>query len=482
VPVRELVFHLYPNAFESTDTVFAREGGTSLRGLEGTRPGGIDLELLAARPGGDLLSGADDELVPGDRTQLRVPLASPVEPGGELAVRAVFAVRLPSLVARMGQAGDFVMAAQWFPKLATLMPDGTFRSTPYHGAGEFDADFADYDLTVEVPPSYVVAAPGTRAEPTEKSGNRERYLLPRARDIAWAAAPDFQRSVRAGERFVVETFAPPGSSRLAARQAELASRVLVELSELLGPYPHERLVIVIPPASALGAAGMEYPGLIVGWTASAWARLFPAASLHDVVTAHELAHQWFPMLVASNEVDNPVLDEGLAEWLGLHVLRDRYGDAVKRSLFGLSAAQLSGIPLDAFDLTAVALTAERDVPSSWSPVHEVPIDQLASAMYFRPAVVLEALAEQRGRARLLRTLGAYARENRYRHVTPADFTRALDTEYGAGFSNTVIVPALAGRQTEIVRRSPSAYEVATARALPARLLSWVQLALSWVAL
>jgi hypothetical protein len=499
VPVRELVLHLYPNAFASDETVFAREGGFELRGLSLKRRGSIRLRELTAAPDVDLLAHAERELVPGDQTQLRVRLENPVPAGGHLQVRARFEVLLPSLVARMGQAQDgrghdFNMIAQWFPKLAKLMPDGSWRSTPYHGAGEFDADFADYELTVHVPRDYVVAAPGVREAtsarpspllqlPARWQGMRsEHYTLARALDIAFAAAPELQRveQRREGSTITVEAFAPRGARRLAERQAELAARALDELGALLGPYPHARLVIVIPPPHAAGAAGMEYPGLIVGWTTSAWATLLPAASAHDVVTAHEIAHQWFPMIVASNEVANPVLDEGLAEWLGLHLLRDRYGRASERSVLGVQSSRILGLPIDAFDITWASFATRHDVPSSWRPAWEVALDDLAHAMYLRPALAFEALAEQHGRARLLRALARYANEHRFAHVKPSDLENALDAEYGPGFADRVFVPALAGQPSALTERSSDTQHADEARAVPGRLLALAQLLLGWI--
>lgn len=498
VPVRELVFHLYPNAFASGATVFAREGGFKLRGLPLERYGWLRIATLTAGVNVDLLAHAERELVASDQTQLRVPLPEPVPAGGRLTIRARFEVALPSLVARMGQGQDasgrdFNMIAQWFPKLAKLMPDGTFRSTPYHGAGEFDADFADYELTVHVPEDQVVAAPGVRSAPWHGSSpllnagaklgglRSEHYTLERALDIAWAAAPDLQRFEHKHGAVVVEAFAPRGARALAERQAELASRALADLSALLGPYPHGRLALVIPPPHGAGAAGMEYPGLVVGWTASTWASFFPAASPHDVVTTHEVAHQWFPMIVASDEVASPVLDEGLAEWLGLHLVRDRYGHASEWSFFGWQASQILGLPLDAFDVTAASLATRANAPSSWLPASEVALDDLAQAMYLRPALALETLADRHGRDKLLRALRRYAEANRFAHVKPSDLDNALDAEYGAGFADRVFKPALAGEPSELTQRKSAPAHADEARALPARLIALAQLVLGWIA-
>src|SRR3954463_8380302 len=70
----ELYLHLYPNAFESDRTVFIREGGGNIRGKTLAQRGRIEILRLTSEDGADLLAGADDELIPGDHTQLRVPL------------------------------------------------------------------------------------------------------------------------------------------------------------------------------------------------------------------------------------------------------------------------------------------------------------------------------------------------------------------------------------------------------------------------
>jgi hypothetical protein len=159
------------------------------------------------------------------------------------------------------------------------------------------------------------------------------------------------------------------------------------------------------------------------------------------------------------------------------VLRDRYDHA---SEWGLHAPQLLGLPLDVFDVTRASFETRHGVPSSWLPASEVELDDLAHAMYLRPAIALEAIAKQHGRARLLRMLQSYARAHRFAHVKPSDFENALDAEYGAGFSE-VFVAALAGRESELTDRAPRPARPDAARAVPGRLIALAQLALSWIA-
>jgi hypothetical protein len=470
VAVHELLFHLYPNAFAHGRTVFMRENGASVRGGRLTRTGGLDVTRLSLADGSDLLPGADRALIAGDATQMRVPLPHPVRPGDALELLVEFRVRLPSLLARMGQAGDFFMIGQWFPKLARLEPDGRWASFPYHGLGEFYADFADYDLTVEVPARYVVAAPGTRLQREElRSGRRrERYLLRNALDVAWSAYPAFRRTRIDAPGVAIDVFAPPGHAGLAARQGALIRDGLRQLGARLGPYPYVRIVLVLPPREGSGAFGMEYPGLLVGAVAAWHTRVNPAAEVvHDVVTAHELAHQWFPMIAASNEVEAPWLDEGLAEWLGLHLIRERHGPRSLRS-------RLIGVPLDVFTPARAAYEAARDTPSSLLPAHRYRPSQLAPAVYLRPALALEDIRTRWGGARLWSALGRYARAQRFAHPDTEDLLRAFDLGYWPGFSAQELLPRLRGERAPA---PPPASAPSRGGPLLARILLWVQAAL-----
>lgn len=437
LPALEL--HLYANAFSGPRTVFMRQGGIGLRRVPLKREGGIELESLTLADATDLLARASYGDDPDDRTQLHVPLPAPLSPGESLELHMRFQVRLPSLAARMGRARELSVVAQWFPKLARLEPNGSFSQHPYYGLGEFSADFADYDVTLRAPADHVLVAPGERMPVAFEDGARvERYRLQRVLDFAWAASPALELvSTRAGPTRV-EVYVPPGQGWLGRRQARLMREALAELSALLGPYPHRRLAMLMPPAHGRGAAGMEYAGLVLGWIAPRRSALDPALRIaQDFVTTHELAHQWFPMLVASHEAEEPVLDEGLAQWAGMHVLRQRYG---RRGIW----QRLLGLPVDLFDVQRVLWARSGVRTSSLRPAHAYTLGELSASVYQRPALLLESVRRSWGPARFDRTLGAYAREHRYRQVTHAELCEAFDRGYWPGFCARVLLPALRG--------------------------------------
>lgn len=449
--LRELVFHLYLNAFRDTRSVFMREGGARLRGSELRRPGSIRVTRLGTAAGDDLLASAQAELVPGDFTQLRVHLPAPLPSEATLELTLDFEVQLPEMVARSGFADDFYLVGQWFPKLAKLEDDGSFSSFPYHGFGEFYADFADYDYRVQVPADYVVAGSGERVEARVDGPVRvERYAAHGVHDVVWAASPYLEaRSVKVGKVELV-VYAERGYEAAAERQLRVLAAALPYFESHYGSYPYRTLRALIPPSDAHAASGMEYPTMFVSdgpwWALPAWL----PDPLQDIVAVHELAHQWFSGMLASDEVAYPMLDEGLAQWSSLDFL----GDFYTRPPSILARWPLGFGPLDV--MRALHLAKPRAWPSSLLSADRYSAATLGPTVYARPALVLERVAERRGRARLAAALKSYALAQRFRHPTPDDLFAALDKAFGQHFGSRVVRSALEGKDPQALRSLPEA--------------------------
>ncbi|MFT5357535.1 MAG: hypothetical protein ACI9KE_004772 [Polyangiales bacterium] len=441
VPIDRLVFHLYLNAFSDEESVFMRESGGQLRGDTFHGEGSIDVEALHIGTT-DLLDGAETELVENDRTQLRVLLPAPVAPGASITVETQFTSRLPPVFARSGYAGEFHMVAQWFPKIARLEPDGTWASFPYHAHGEFYADFATYELEVRTPLGWRVGATG-RAAPPEEDGDAlvHRFSVERVHDTAFAAAPWFEEDEANweldGHSVYVRVLSPPGYGSAVARHLQITEAAIRRYGRLFGHYPYDSLTIIVPPANAPGAAGMEYPTLFVTagpwWTTEGMPFRAPIG-LQAHVTAHELGHQWFQGMIGTNEVDWPMLDEGLTEWVTCDFLTARYGNA--------SAAALPFVRFPAFETERVFGFGGAPSPPPGRPVHAFHGSEYGRSVYARSTSIFETVARTWGRRRFQRALGRYARRHRYGHPGPEDLFRAMDEEYGAWMSRRVMRPAL----------------------------------------
>jgi hypothetical protein len=427
----DLLFHLYPNAFEHGETVFMRESGGSLRGVPGEARGRIIVFSLEI-DGVEALGRAETELIPKDRTQLRVPLTRPLPPSGQTTITIAFTTHLPALFARSGHVDSFHIVAQFFPKLAKLTSSGEWRSYPYHGFGEFFADFADYDLRVEAPPDFEIAANGVRGPVDFEGGwSVHSFRAESVHDVAFVAWDEFRSSESRCHGVRVHLHHPKGGEAVAARSLRLACAAFSEFGRQLGPYPYKDLSIVFPPRGAEGGAGMEYPGLIISSAGS-----FHPESLRlfgpDATTAHELAHQWFPGVVATDEVLHPMLDEGISTFLGHDLLARVHGRARSGN---------ERPPIDVFEFTRMLLP-ERVLPPA-RPAFAFPREhELYASIYGHFPLALETIARIYGRERLMKVLGHFARAWRFKHPGPEDLITSFEAVYSAWVVREVVRPAL----------------------------------------
>jgi hypothetical protein len=312
-PVSELYLHLYLNAFEGPRTLFHRSPLRQARGGKAPqRWGSIRLQRLVARELGehDLLPALEPHSPgdPEDGTDRRVALPAAVKPGERLTLAVEWLSVLPEVQVRTGFSQDFHFAGQWFPKLARLEPDGSWAHFPFDPLAEFYADFGSYDVTLDVPESMVVGATGERVAETRSEGRvSARFRADDVHDFAWTAWPHFRERSEQIAGVAVRLLHPPGHDRNATRTLELLRRALPHFNARYGEYPYPTLTVVHPPSHAGEAGGMEYPTLITtggDWHLGYWTRAI------EYVTVHELGHQWFYGLLASDERRWPFLDEG----------------------------------------------------------------------------------------------------------------------------------------------------------------------------
>lgn len=436
-PATDLYFHLYLNAFASNRTVFMRESGGMLRGVSAPGSGGIDVTSIRDAAGRELRAAARIDLVADDATQMRLPLAQPVPPGGALDLEIHFRSRLPPVFARSGWVGDFHMVAQWFPKLAVREPDGRWATFPYHGNGEFYGDFADWDLTIRAPREFVIGACGEEL-PSRRDGERtvHHFVARAVHDVAFTAWPDFLEHTFDERGVRVRVLFPPGYENVVRTHEDVVRAGLRQYGARYGAYPYPTLTVVLPPRGAEGAEGMEYPTLIVSggpWLAVPGVYTpFP-----DDVTAHELAHQWFYGLMASDEVTWPMLDEGMTQWATSHFLADRHGEA-------RSAVGLGSLHADDFELQRIlSLRTEPLAPPPALPAYAYGTGGYGRSVYGRTALALETVRRTFGARRFDAALALYARQQRFHHPVPADLFAAFDDAYGdPTFSARVLRPML----------------------------------------
>jgi hypothetical protein len=431
-PTSELWVHLYLNAFKNDRSLFLRERVGGRGSSSPDAYGSIDLRRLALRDADgttDLLPSLElhrpDDA---DETDARVALPRAVAPGEAIDLEVTFVDRLPSIVERTGYQDRFHMVGQWFPKIARLEPDGTWAHFPFHHLAEFYADFGTYDVTLDVPEAFTIGATGPVVESRVQSGRRvERHVQGDIHDFAWTAWDRWQSRHETIDGVDVTILYPRGFDDLAAREMAAVRFALPFDSAHYGKYPYPVLTIVHPEFDASEAGGMEYPTLITA--DSPW--LTPPQLLYpEVVTVHELGHQWFYGLVATNEAAWPFLDEGVNEFAET--------DAMTRWRGPGSALQVGELQVSDADVQAV---------SSTQAVFDQPIAQPASAfssgalyarlVYSRTAALLVTLGRVYGEDAVARALGSYTRRYRFEHPGPDEFLGAFRDAMGAPVADTM---------------------------------------------
>jgi len=447
VPVDELQFHLYLNAFEGPETTFMRESGGAHRGFQASSAdpwGGMDITAMSLfrgdTPGRDILSTLEfirpDDGNPNDHTVARVLLPEPIAPGDSAVVELRFTSRLPEIVARTGwlpgpSGRPFFMVAQWFPKLGVYeipgqryVPEGAERGAwsthQFHANSEFYADFGTYDVQLTVPADHVVGATGvlvsgnaaeSASEPADAAlpaANRTlRYRAEDVHDFAWTASPDFLVHEDTWRHVAIRLLLMPTHASQAERHLE-ATRISLEgLDERLGTYPYTTLTVV----DGLGGAnGMEYPTLITAGTfygLPSWFRPL------ELVIVHEFGHQYFQGMLASNEAEEAWLDEGMNSYIETKVMDAAWP--------GGSVLDVAGIRISGRDFHRISYT--KNDPSrgalqtkSW----EYAFGDFGKASYSKPATVMHSLEGYLGEERMDRFLKTYVAEWRFRHPTTRD--------------------------------------------------------------
>jgi hypothetical protein len=423
-PVQELYFHLYPNAFESKQTTFNRESGGKLRTDQATErsKGSMRIVYMTTAEGLDLTHRIQfvqpDDGNKNDHTLMKVRLAQPVKPNDTVTLKMGFEVQLPEVYARMGYSGDFVMAGQWFPKLAVYEPAGRrgrtaegWNAHQYHGNSEFYSDFGIYNVKIHVPQKYVVAATGFQTKPAvtdrKTGGKTYHFYADDVHDFAWAASPNFVYSEEPfstpnipGVR--IKLYLDPSHLELKDRYMYAAKKSLENYSAWYGKYPYNTLSIVVPPAGAGGAAGMEYPTLVTAWAADTADMDYEL----ERVVVHEIGHQYFYGMVASNEFEEAWLDEAFTSYAE---------DKVMEAEYGVSPNTL---------VEASYMTNPASLTSfAWNYRNH---GHYADNVYIRGKLILRAIEKEIGEKKMKQVMRTYFTRWKFRHPATGDFQKALE--------------------------------------------------------
>ncbi len=387
-------------------------------------------------------------------TRMQIRLATPLaEKVGTAKIKIAYSFTSPENASdRMGiqqtKNGPIYTVAQWFPRVCVYDDIEGWNVLPYLGAGEFYLEYGNFEYSINAPASHIVVGSGELLNPTEvyttdqvkkwaTAANSETTVVIRsaaeitdpasrpakdrltwkfkcanARDVAFASSKAFildacRINLPSGKKSMAVSVYPVESDGKDAwaRSTEYVKASIEHYSNWLYEYTY-------PVATNVAGivSGMEYPGIIFcGYrdkTASLWG-----------VTDHEFGHNWFPMIVGSNERKFAWMDEGFNTFINFYST-----DAFNKGEYKNRKFDMHAIAKSMFRETADPIMSIPDV---------IQTRNLGWEAYNKPGFGLRILREHiLGADRFDYALKNYINKWAFKHPTPMDFFRAM--EDGAG--------------------------------------------------
>lgn len=437
-----IYFHLWPNAYSTPDSPLGEQlygqGNGSLQFAEEAELGGIS--GLAWTVDGSEAQFEFDCLSP-DYGKLH--LTRPLPPSGQMLIKTPFEVKIPSSdISRLGHEGTSYQITQWYPKPAVYDSKG-WHPMPYLHMGEFYSEFGSFQVDITVPSEYTLGATGILQDESEKERMMQlargetpdlssseggtktlRYTQGGVHDFAWFADPEFRikhdslllpKSGQIVDMWVLYT---PESESQWKNSMDYAKGGIHHYSNHLGEYPYGQMTVVDGRLSAGG--GMEYPMITVINSETG------GESALEQVIVHEIGHNWFYGLLASNERDHPWMDEGMNSYYEELYFQERYGYQMDKGVgafFGLRRYDLQRL--------AYLFNARRhlDIPLESSSAQ---FDQLNYGLivYAKGSLLLAQLREELGDELFEEAMREYYRSWAYKHPYPEDFIRVMEAVGG----------------------------------------------------
>lgn len=378
-------------------------------------------------------------------TMMKVDLATPVAPGSATTLQIAYHFTIPDHGAdRMGRDGSLYEIAQWYPRLAVYDDLEGWNTDPYLGQGEFYLEFGDFQYAITLPAGYIVAATGVLQNPLEvlTAAQRSRLALavrsdttihiitqdeltsgaarPRrdgvltwrfkaenVRDVAWAAAPNYLWDASGWEGILAQAYYRPSAIRTWNRAADMSRYSIKEYSTRWLRYPYPQISAVEGPVS-----GMEYPMVAMEANADT------PEELYNVVT-HEIGHNWFPMIVGSNERLYAWMDEGFNTFINTFAEEGYFRRDDSETRKGEMGFVMQN---DQQPNAQPMITAANRYRGN---------NNLGSLAYIKPSIMLLTLRNKvLGPDVFDEAFREYTRRWAFKHPHPADFFRTFDNVSG----------------------------------------------------
>ncbi|MGZ3764866.1 MAG: M1 family metallopeptidase [Mucilaginibacter sp.] len=390
-----------------------------------------------------------DPVITDTRMEIRLPFSMKPH-GDQISIKINYSFFIPEHGAdRMGRLptkkGMIYQLAQWYPRMCVYDDVEGWNTLPYMGQGEFYCEYGDYDYYITVPADMIVAGSGdlqnpqqvltgTQIKRLEKAGKSDttvniiseqevgtpvsrprqqgaltwHYKMHNTRDIAWSASRSFiwdaahinLPSGNGGLAMAVYPAESKGHEKY-GRAAQYLKRSIEFYSKNYFIYPWHSAFVV-----AGVALGMEYPGIVF------CSYEIKNDDLWRDIT-HEMGHNWFPMIVGSNERRFMWMDEGLNTFInGYSTAAFNHGEYV--------------------DTSNAAVSLTRSLIKEKEPLMTAPeVMNDGGLYYYKTALALNILRNDvLGPDRFDYAFNIYIKRWAYKHPQPDDFFRTMNDASG----------------------------------------------------
>jgi len=349
-------------------------------------------------------------------TAARFYLEQPLKPDETLQLQLDYSLQVPTDF--QFSYGLFVYADrilslyQFIPLIPVFNEHGWQVSEPIIMGDLTFNDPSFFDVQVDAPGSLVIAASGKRISQNLENGRRnENYLAGPVRDFYLAGSPYYKISTVKWQDVTINSYAFKENQTGSDLVLATARHALEIFSNEFGSYPYTELDLVSAPMH--NALGMEYSG-IGALSIDLYESLAGTENRNNLefTAAHEIAHQWFFNIIGSDQVDEPWLDEGMAQFATGLYIQQTHGNYVGNQ-YRLSwqqrwqRIQSQPIPIG---LPVFAYTEEQ-----YSPI-----------IYGRAPLFIQSLMEKLGRNTFSDFLHTYYQKFQWGIVTTAAFRQTVE--------------------------------------------------------
>ncbi len=424
---------------------------------------GYDIESITITNGATSVKA--DYVVTDTRMQIRLP-KSVLPSGGRIEFTIKYKYTIPG---NFGGRTDYVQTkngkiyeiAQWFPRMCVYDDSRGWDTLPFLGSGEFYLEYGDIDYQVTVPADMIVAGSGELMNPAEvltskqlsrlaEARNSDKTVMIRTadevtdrssrpakstltwhfkmlntRDVAFGASKAYiwdaaRVNLPGGKKSLSMSVYPVESAGNQAwgRATEYLKKSIEYFSEKWFVYPYP---VAVNEAGIAG--GMEYPGIVFDGITDKGSELY-------WVTAHEIGHNWFPMIVGSNERRFAWMDEGFNTFIDVYA-SDEFNHGEYAPKRDGEYAPGGGNPAD--EIAKVML--DPNAPTIMTAPDAISEKYRHPLTYFKPAFGLVLLREQIvGKNRFDYAFRNYIHNWAFKHPQPDDFFRSMDNGVGEDLS------------------------------------------------